>query len=234
MDKSEVKLTRQGLLAAAFPCLGILIQALVFLLVFRGKFPPQAKAYLLVSAISAAASGLFLAVCLPDLANRQGAMRLGPSRADRRWFICYCSLATVILPATAAFELLMFRGAAFGTVGYFLGLALCASGFFLRNWAMLHNPHFVVSIAVPGEVIPALAVTGPYHWVRHPGYLAMALSSLASAFMLGSLLALLPALGLTVLLISRTIREDKFLRQGLTDYASYEGKVQHKLIPGIW
>ena len=76
--------------------------------------------------------------------------------------------------------------------------------------------------------------SGPYRWVRHPGYAGALLAYLATPFLLASLWALLPALLLTVVLIIRTGLEDRTLYAGLSGYAAYAQRVRYRLAPGIW
>lgn len=75
---------------------------------------------------------------------------------------------------------------------------------------------------------------GPYRVVRHPGYVAMILQFLAIPLALGSLWAVLPALGAAAAYVLRTAREDRFLLETLPGYAAYARTVPFRLIPGIW
>jgi protein-S-isoprenylcysteine O-methyltransferase Ste14 len=51
---------------------------------------------------------------------------------------------------------------------------------------------------------------------------------------LGSFFALLPAAAAMVVLIVRTILEDRTLQKELEGYKDYARRVRHRLIPGIW
>jgi protein-S-isoprenylcysteine O-methyltransferase Ste14 len=52
--------------------------------------------------------------------------------------------------------------------------------------------------------------------------------------MLNALWALIPA-GLTILvLVVRTVLEDKMLRPELPGYAEYVERVRYRLLPGVW
>ena len=77
--------------------------------------------------------------------------------------------------------------------------------------------------------------TGPYAFIRHPGYLAGILIILASGVTLGSWLAtaLLVILSLPFLLY-RAITEDRFLQVELQGYRDYATRVRWRLLPGIW
>ena len=51
---------------------------------------------------------------------------------------------------------------------------------------------------------------------------------------LGSLWALIASAGVTLLVVVRTVLEDKTLREELEGYADYARRVQYRLVPGLW
>jgi len=106
-----------------------------------------------------------------------------------------------------------------------LGLALCA---------LTQNPFFSPVVRVQTERGHHLITSGPYQFIRHPGYLGSACSALCGALALGSWWALLPAMGVVGVLVRRTILEDRFLHSELTGYQEYARKVRYRLLPGIW
>ncbi|MBE3086692.1 MAG: isoprenylcysteine carboxylmethyltransferase family protein, partial [Bacteroidetes bacterium] len=79
-----------------------------------------------------------------------------------------------------------------------------------------------------------VATSGPYKYVRHPGYVGFIVLNLATPLILGSIWALIPAAILSILFIIRTSLEDRTLRNELEGYKEYAQKVQYRLIPGIW
>jgi protein-S-isoprenylcysteine O-methyltransferase Ste14 len=62
----------------------------------------------------------------------------------------------------------------------------------------------------------------------------MILQFLAIPLALGSLWAVLPALGAAAAYVLRTAREDRFLLETLPGYAAYARTVPFRLILGIW
>ena len=105
---------------------------------------------------------------------------------------------------------------------------------FLFVWAMVSNAFFVATVRIQTDRQHAVASNGPYRYVRHPGYLGAMLLHIGTPFMLNSLWALIPA-GLTILvLIVRTILEDKTLQSELPGYMEYTQRVRYRLLPGIW
>ena len=75
---------------------------------------------------------------------------------------------------------------------------------------------------------------GPYAVVRHPMYTSLMVVTASIALLLGSWLALVPALIIAVLLITRTWFEDRMLRAELAGYKEYALDVRHRLVPGLW
>ena len=78
------------------------------------------------------------------------------------------------------------------------------------------------------------ADSGPYAFLRHPGYVAASLMFVGIALSLGSLWALVPAVVSCLLLVVRTVLEDKTLRNELPGYEEYAQRVRYRLVPGVW
>jgi protein-S-isoprenylcysteine O-methyltransferase Ste14 len=104
----------------------------------------------------------------------------------------------------------------------------------LQTWALVANPFFSSAIRIQPERAHRVIASGPYRFIRHPGYLAMTIIMPATALPLGSLVALILALSYSALILWRTSREDRFLRGELQGYSRYTGEVRYRLIPGIW
>jgi len=113
-------------------------------------------------------------------------------------------------------------------------LAVFIAGNALQIWAMSVNAFFSTELRTQPESGHRLIEHGPYHCVRHPGYLAMLLIVPSTAFALGSSLALLPALMYAALVLFRVRREDRYLFRNLPGYANYIVRARYRLIPGIW
>jgi protein-S-isoprenylcysteine O-methyltransferase Ste14 len=57
---------------------------------------------------------------------------------------------------------------------------------------------------------------------------------IATALILGSVLALVAAGVIAVLFIWRTTLEDRTLRAELTGYAEYAARTRYRLLPSLW
>ena len=114
-------------------------------------------------------------------------------------------------------------------------LVICILGYaVLLLWSMIVNSYFTAVIRIQRERNHTTITSGPYRFVRHPGYLGTILCYLFTPVLLGSLWAIIPALGAILVLILRTKREDKTLREELPGYEEYTKKTRFRLIPSIW
>lgn len=113
-------------------------------------------------------------------------------------------------------------------------LIITALGYFLGVWATVVNKFFSAVVRIQRERGHAVVTSGPYQYVRHPGYTGGIVANFATPLMLGSLWALVPAVLVNCLLIVRTALEDSTLQEELEGYRDYAGRVLYRLIPGVW
>ena len=113
-------------------------------------------------------------------------------------------------------------------------LILMLLGHALFSWSMISNHFFSTAVRLQFDRSHQVATSGPYKYVRHPGYVGFIILNLATPLILGSLWALIPGAILTVLFLIRTVLEDKTLRNELEGYKEYAQKVPYRLIPEIW
>lgn len=76
--------------------------------------------------------------------------------------------------------------------------------------------------------------SGPYAVVRHPMYLGESLMFVFSPLALGSYWAMIPAVGIVLLLVARIKNEEYVMMRELKGYPEYMQKTEHRLIPGVW
>lgn len=100
--------------------------------------------------------------------------------------------------------------------------------------AISANAFFSSFVRIQADRGHVVVSTGPYRFVRHPGYAGSVLFNLLLPLMLGSWLALAPAVCIAGLLIWRTAREDRFLKANLRGYATNAAQVRYRIVPGIW
>jgi protein-S-isoprenylcysteine O-methyltransferase Ste14 len=115
-----------------------------------------------------------------------------------------------------------------------IGLVVLVLAQVVILWAMHVNRFFSSVVRIQTERGHHVITTGPYRWVRHPGYAAALLMILASGLGLGSWLATLIALAGVPLLMVRTRNEEAVLQRDLPGYADYAQQVRFRLVPLIW
>jgi protein-S-isoprenylcysteine O-methyltransferase Ste14 len=104
----------------------------------------------------------------------------------------------------------------------------------LFSWAMFSNAYFSAQVRIQEDRGHAVATSGPYRIVRHPGYVGRILFALATPLVLGSAWAFVPMGLAAALYVVRTALEDRTLRQELNGYEAYTCETRFRLIPGVW
>jgi protein-S-isoprenylcysteine O-methyltransferase Ste14 len=115
-----------------------------------------------------------------------------------------------------------------------VALVFVALGYGLSSWATIVNKFFSDIIRIQADRGHTVVSHGPYQYVRHPGYIGMILFLLATPFLLDSLWVLIPGGFMALLIIVRTVVEDKTLLEELDGYQEYAARVRYRLLPGIW
>ena len=116
-----------------------------------------------------------------------------------------------------------------------LGLFTIAAAYALAFWAMLVNRFFSSVVRIQSERGQHVVTSGPYAFVRHPGYSAGILILGASGVALGSWLAAAFLVAFSFpFIFYRVINEDRLLHTRLDGYADYARGVRWRLVPGIW
>lgn len=113
-------------------------------------------------------------------------------------------------------------------------IAFFVFGSALEIWAMRVNHFFSDVVRIQLDREHKVCSSGPYQYVRHPGYLGMIIYYLAAPILLGSLWAMIPALTTMALFVIRTRLEDNTLNQKLPGYREYADRVRFRLLPGVW
>ena len=116
----------------------------------------------------------------------------------------------------------------------YIGIFMLIAGDFIILWAMAVNRWFSKVVAIQTERGHKVITTGPYQYVRHPGYVGWGLMWLGTPLILDSLWAFLPTAITIIIILVRTIWEDDTLKAELPGYTEYASNVKYRLIPGIW
>jgi protein-S-isoprenylcysteine O-methyltransferase Ste14 len=115
-----------------------------------------------------------------------------------------------------------------------LALALILGGYALGSYALIENRFFSAVVRIQTERGHQVVSSGPYRWMRHPGYAGALLTYVGTPLLLDSTWACLPTLVIMVLIVIRTALEDGFLQDALEGYRDYARRVRYRLLPGVW
>jgi protein-S-isoprenylcysteine O-methyltransferase Ste14 len=115
-----------------------------------------------------------------------------------------------------------------------LSLVIILSGYALGSYALIENRFFSGMVRIQTDRGHQVVSSGPYRWMRHPGYAGALLTYLATPLFLDSGWAFLPTVFITFLLVIRTALEDRFLQDELEGYRDYVKRVRYRLLPGVW
>ena len=118
--------------------------------------------------------------------------------------------------------------------GVIVGYVLVIGGIAVTTWAQAVNPFFEPGVRIQKERAQQVITSGPYRFVRHPGYAAAIAMFVGIPLALASWWGLLPAGLAIVLLVVRTALEDRLLQAELSGYSDYARRTRHRLVPGIW
>ena len=115
-----------------------------------------------------------------------------------------------------------------------LSLMIILAGYVLGSYALIENRFFSGMVRLQTDRGQQVVSSGPYRWMRHPGYAGALLTYLAIPIFLDSSWAFLPTVFITIVLVIRTALEDRFLQDELEGYRDYVKRVRYRLLPGVW
>jgi protein-S-isoprenylcysteine O-methyltransferase Ste14 len=164
--------------------------------------------------------------------------RLKPGEGMKQWDRIYYTISTPLF--FVMFILSILDATRFfwkPTVPFFivvLGIILYCLGQIIVLWAKRANRFFSSVVRIQTDRKQEVCTTGPYRFVRHPGYLGGIIFSMGTPLMLGSFWGLIPTLLAIILVFGRTYLEDTTLKNELPGYRDYTLKVKYRIIPFLW
>lgn len=219
-----------------FVFLAIVAMAPVFaalLFLPAGRFDwPSAWAYIGIMIAFVMVNWACLLRWNPELIERRMRVGAGTKTWDKIWAVAF----TPVLSAVYIVAGLDARDgtASLPAVLWPLGLAVFLLGAAMLTWSMVVNPFFEKTVRIQTDHDHRVIDTGPYAFVRHPGYAGFAGVIAATPLLLGSAWALIPTLLSLAALAVRTALEDRTLKNELAGYDDYAARIRFRLVPGLW
>lgn len=183
---------------------------------------------------------LFISLTYLALIDRKDLIkeRLKPGEGMKRWDKVYYMVSTPLFFAMFILSILdATRFSWHPTVPFvfiILGIILYCTGQIIVLWAKRANRFFSSVVRIQKDRTQTVCTTGPYRFVRHPGYLGGLIFSIGTPLMLGSFWGLIPAFITILIMCGRTYLEDTTLRHELPGYWEYTKKVRYRIIPFLW
>lgn len=231
---SQNRISSSGLRGVIIRC-GLSITTLIILLVAAGK-PDWINAWIYTALYLS--YFIFPAIILtkisPELMNERGKFIQRDTQSFDRIFFKLNPLLNLIMVILSGIDAVRFKWSNIPVEFNALGVLLLILAFSLSFWAMKENAYFETSIRIQIDRDQKVCSSGPYKFIRHPGYLGMVLLAFGNPLVLGSLWGLIPGFLMALLVIVRTRTEDLFLRTKLPGYKDYTDKTQYLLLPSIW
>jgi protein-S-isoprenylcysteine O-methyltransferase Ste14 len=115
-----------------------------------------------------------------------------------------------------------------------IGFILISLGYAFATWALVENRFFSSVVRIQTDRGHVVCDSGPYRFVRHPGYAGNIPPLFGIVLALGSVWTLIPAAAALIITVIRTELEDQTLQEELPGYRDYALRVRYRLIPGIY
>ena len=195
----------------------------------------EAWAYAIIGVLGFILSRALASRRHPDiLAERSRSIELQNAKPWDRILAPLLAFGSVAILIVAGFDKLFGWTSAFSLPVKIMALILILLGFIFGSWALIENRFFSGVVRIQTDRGHHVVTTGPYRFVRHPGYSGALWTYLAMPFLLDSLWALLPTVLLAAVLVVRTSLEDRTLQSELPGYKEFSQKTRYRLFPGIW
>jgi protein-S-isoprenylcysteine O-methyltransferase Ste14 len=115
-----------------------------------------------------------------------------------------------------------------------LGFILILLGYAFATWALAENRFFSSVVRIQADRGHVVCDSGPYRFVRHPGYTGNILALFGIVLALNSVWTLIPATVASIIAVIRTALEDQTLQEELPGYRDYARRVRYRLIPWLY
>ena len=171
----------------------------------------------------------------PDLiAERSRFMQHEDAQSWDKQLLPLMGVGGVLVLVVTGLDELLYWSPAFSLPVKILALVLTLCGYALSSYALVENRFFSGNVRLQTDRGQQVVSSGPYRWMRHPGYAGALLVYLVTPLFLDSSFAFIPTIFTVGLYVLRTALEDRFLQNELPGYKEYAQRVKYRLLPGIW
>jgi protein-S-isoprenylcysteine O-methyltransferase Ste14 len=211
----------------------IVLQAVILFLAAGRLTWTWAWVYLGICLVSVAINGTIMLRTSPETIAERGRPQQTQDR-DKVVGGLWALVLYLVLPLVAGLDMRFGWTRELSAAWNLAGAVVLAAGLGLGGWAMIANAYFSTAVRIQTDRGQTVCRTGPYRFVRHPGYVGFILQSLGTPLLLGSLWAVVPGITAATLMGIRTSFEDRMLQAELPGYRDYAQQVGYRLLPGVW
>ncbi|MCA9975484.1 MAG: isoprenylcysteine carboxylmethyltransferase family protein [Anaerolineales bacterium] len=187
-----------------------------------------------VYALWVAANAILIIPRSPELLVERASRNLKGVKSWDNVLLGIIGLLTIVKYVIAGLDVRYGWSAPFAIGVPITALIMAALGYAVVTWSMVANAFFSTVVRIQEDRGQQVCTTGPYRFVRHPGYVGSAIFELAVPIALGSWCAFVAGLLIAIFTVVRTAMEDRTLQAELDGYQTYAQNVRYRLIPGIW
>ena len=232
MNNSKVLVTPRTVIQLLFFL--VLLPILPMLIAWRWDWF-EAWAYAILTLLSFIISRLLAARRHPDLiAERSRFMQHEDAKDWDKKLVPWMGLWGIPSMVVIGLDELLGWSPPFSPPVRVTGFLLILCGYALSAYALVENRFFSGMVRLQTERGQHVISSGPYRWLRHPGYAGGLLTFLGTPLLLDSSWAFIPTIITIGLYVLRTSLEDRTLQNELPGYAEYARRVKYRLFPGIW
>ena len=170
------KVTTRGIIGALMSLRAVIIGGACFFLAAWKLNIVRGWIYFGMALVGALAGAIIMITCIPGLAHERAKAKEGTKTWDKILLSIYFILGLIVMPALAGLDVGRFCWTLLPAYFVVIGIAVYVFAFALTLWAMLSNPFFESTVRIQKDRDQKVISTGPYRFVRHPGYVGMLIS----------------------------------------------------------
>lgn len=194
----------------------------------------EAWIYAIISILSFIISRVLAARRHPDIiSERARYMQHENAKVWDKKLAPFLGIGGIIILVVAGLDELLSWSPKFSLPLKIISLLIIMAGYALTSYALIENRFFSGMVRLQTDRSQQVVSSGPYRWMRHPGYAGALLTFLVTPILLDSSWAYLPTVFTSILYVIRTSQEDAFLQDELVGYRDYVKRVHYRLLPGI-
>ena len=181
-----------------------------------------------------AALALLMRCTNPDLLKARTNWRHKDTKPFDKVFLAIYVPLELLQPILAGLDAVRFGWSSMPFATVYTGLVLLGMGLALFAWTLVVNPYAETTVRIQKDRDQKVVTSGPYRIVRHPMYIGGILTYPAIALILGSAWALALSGVVAILMVWRTVLEDRTLCRELPGYEEFAAVTRYRLIPKLW